>query len=311
MANWLIDNANVKRGTTYTRHLDIFRNFSVSTESGSPKEIRTGNPVVRTHTAVDPRNVKLFNSGSGIGIGLTSPAENSSTKLADLDLDAMKTWLDANAVTSPVIAFGYVFASNDEDVTQKHALENARYITSKYNPSLKQTDMIDIKDGSTVWSSPDTKDMVVYFMAGKVDGIADTYYILLNAMRTEMYETLIDTTNHKFETIELGTGTYSDFLIKPVFDNATLQQDDVVLVTNDTFYFNPFGSEWYTTVGIDTSTVRFNLQTNLNWTQETSQRYKFTMGTDKQGVIVFEILGGSTDADPLSKIQRVFKVYRI
>jgi len=308
MANWLIDVANQKRGLSFLRHADNIKNHAVGIVDGSPTVFSQIAQPFRTHSAIDPRNAKLFNTESGYGIGF---ANESAEVVRNLDLDAIKTYLD-NHPECPTIALAYVFADANENVTVRHAIENSKFITTKYDPDTSVTNVIDINNGDILWNTPEQKDVVLYFFAGKIKGVPNTYYIVLNSLRTEMFQTLNDSDNHKFETLDLGVGALQDYLIMPTFENATLESEDVVLATDSVFYMDPYSkNEFYAERGVDVSAITFRIKTNCVWEQVNPSRYKFNLGDKTSAVVVFEIENNLMENDPELKIQRIFKVYKV
>ena len=308
MANWLIDIANQKRGTAFLRHVDNVKNHAIGIVDGSPQVFSQIAQPFRTHSAVDPRNAKLFNTDSGYGIGLSN---DTNEVVRSLELDTIKNYLDANP-NCPTISLAYIFASPDENVTTRHAIENSKYITTIYDNDATATNVVDIETGDILWNTPTQKDIQIYLFAGKIKGVPDTYYLVLNSLRTEMYETLNDTANHKFEHLDLGVGAISDFLIMPTFENATLESEDVVLATDAVFYMNPFTkNEFYENHSVDLSQIRFRVRSNCVWEQVTPSRYKFNLGDKTSGVVVFEIENNLLEQDPELRIQKVFKVYKV
>jgi len=308
MANWLIDIANQKRGLSFLRHADAIKNHSIGLVDGAPKVFAGIDQPFRSHSAVDPRNAKLFNTESGFGIGLS----NETTEIIrSLELDTIKNYLDTHP-ECPTIALAYVFADRNENVTVRHAVENSKYITTKYDTDASVTNVIDIETGNTLWNTPTQNDVVLYFFAGKINGVPDTYYLVLNSLRTEMFETLNDSSSHKFELLDMGVGSLRDYLIRPTFENATLESEDIVLASDSVFYMDPYSKNaFYEEKGIDVSQIRFSVKTSCSWEQVNSSRYKFNLGDKESAVIVFEITGNLLDQDPELKIQRTFKVYKV
>ena len=308
MANWLIDVANQKRGLSFLRHADSVKNYSVGLVDGSPKVFSRIDQPFRTHSAVDPRNAKLFNTESGFGIGLSN---EDAQVVRTLELDTIKNYLD-NHPECPTIALAYVFSDSNENTTVRHAVENSKYITTKYDPDTSVTNVIDIESGDILWNTPTRKDVVLYFFAGKINGVPNTYYLVLNSLRTEMFETLNDSENHKFELLDMGVGALRDYLIMPTFENATLESDDIVIASDSVFYMDPYSkNEYYEDRGIDVSGINFKIKTSCSWEQVNSSKYKFNLGDKDSAVIVFEITGNLLDQDPELKIQRIFKVYKV
>lgn len=308
MANWLIDIANQKRGTSFLRHVDNIKNHAVGTVGGELQVFSQIDQPFRTHSAVDPRNAKLFNTDTGYGIGLSN---DTNEVVRSLELDIIKNYLDANP-GCPAIALAYIFDSPTANVTTRHAIENSKYITTAYDNDTSVTNVINIENGDILWNTPTTNDIQVYLFAGKIKGVPDTYYIILNSLRTEMYETLNDTDSHTFETLDLGVGALSDFLILPTFENASLESDDVVLANDSVFYMDPYTrNEFYVDRGINLSAIAFKIKTNLTWEQVAPDRYKFNLGDKDSGIIVFEIPSNYMETDPELKIQKVFKVYKV
>jgi len=308
MANWLIDVANQKRGISFLRHADNIKNHAVGIVDGAAKVFSQIDQPFRTHSAVDPRNAKLFNTDSGYGIGLSN---TTNEVIRTLELTKIKNYLDANP-SCPTIALAYVFDNPEENVTTRHAIENSKYITTAYDNASNTTNVIDIETGDILWNTPTKNDIQLYLFAGKINGVPDTYYIILNSLRTEMYETLSDSTDHKFETIDLGVGALQDYLIMPTFENATLESEDVVLASDSIFYMDPYTkNEFYTERGVDVSNITFRIKTNCVWEQVNPTRYKFNLGDKTSAVVVFEIENNLMETDPELKIQRIFKVYKV
>lgn len=308
MANWLIDVANQKRGISFLRHADNIKNHAVAVVDGAPKLYSQIVQPFRTHSAVDPRNVKLFNTDSGYGIGLSNDVNEV---VRTLELDKIKNYLDSNPAC-PTIALAYVFASPEENVSTRHAIENSKYITTVYDADADVTNVVDIENGDLLWNTPTKNDIQLYLFAGKINGVPDTYYIILNALRTEMYETLNDNDNHKFETIDLGVGAIQDYLIMPTFENATLESQDIVLADNSVFYMDPYTkNEFYTERNVDVSKIKFRIRTSCAWEQVTPSKYKFNLGDKTSAVIVFEIENNLMETDPELRIQKIYKVYKV
>jgi hypothetical protein len=110
----------------------------------------------------------------------------------------------------------------------------------------------------------------------------------------------------------MGVGSLRDYLIRPTFENATLESEDIVLASDSVFYMDPYSKNaFYEEKGIDVSQIRFSVKTSCSWEQVNSSRYKFNLGDKESAVIVFEITGNLLDQDPELKIQRTFKVYKV
>lgn len=308
MTNWLIDVANQKRGLSYLKHADNIKNHAVGIVSGQKQFFSQIDQPFRTHSAVDPRNAKLFNTDTGFGIGLSN---GDNEIIRTLELDTIKNFLDSHDGT-PFVALAYPFNSPDESVTNRHAIENSKYISTKYDPDTNVTNVIDIETGDILWNTPTKKDTILYFFAGKIDGVPNTYYLVLNSLRTEMFETLNDNESHTFETLDLGVGAIEDYLIMPTFENASLESEDIVLASDSVFYMDPYTrNEFYVEKGIDPANITFRCKASCKWEQVNSSKFKFSLEDKDSAIIVFEIKNNMFEIDPDLKIQRIFKVYKV
>ena len=206
MAHWLIDTGNTKRGVFYTKHQDMVNNGKiVENTDGTLTGVLGEEKMFNFHTAVDPRNLKITSemNGSNVNVymGLT---KNDASFKVQLDLDAIKNYLDSDkAKTSPIVFLSYIFNDGEDEVSIKEAIQNHKCVSKL---SKDSAEVIDIKTGEVLWTAPTTKNVVNYMFAGKIAGVPDTYYICLNSFRTELYENLLDGANHSFDFLDQSVG---------------------------------------------------------------------------------------------------------
>lgn len=313
MAHWLIDTGNNKRGLFYTKHQDIASNGKLLDDgNGNLIPVLGEEKIFKAHSAVDPRNLKITSERDGsdvkVYIGLTK-AENVGFKVP-LDLDAIKTFLDSEqGKTTPAVSVSYVFADKDENVATRTAIENHQYLGKI---SKNQPDMIDIKTGKVLWSAPDSKNVINYLFAGKLAGIPDTYYICLNSFRTELYEELENGDNHSFEFLDNGVGALKNFLLRPIINNGSLLDNDIIIAPKAEFSINLFSIKGYIGQrGLTANDVSINVKTNLTYTKSDDGLLTFNFGEKSTGYISLHIASNNLlDQDPDLSLRRTFTVHR-
>jgi hypothetical protein len=265
MAKWLIDIGNNKRGLYFSKIQDITAIASLTEENGEYVANFSQDSMYASHSQTDPRNVIIFEEVQEDGsivtsIGLKKTNESTSQPLR---LDAIKTFLDsAQSATSPLVALQFQFDSASANVTTKHAIENARYVT-KITNEVGNYDMVDIITDEVVWSSPEKKHVVNYFFAGKIKSLPDTYFILLNGFRTELYQELTESNGHTFEYLSQSSGSFKNFLLNSSVVNGKLF-DDTIFAQSQIITVKPFGNRhcWLTKHNLTTSNVDYEFESN-------------------------------------------------
>lgn len=313
MAHWLIDTGNTKRGLFFTKHQDISSNGKLLDDgNGNLVPVLGEEKMFKAHSAVDPRNLRITSEQDGsdvkVYMGLTR-SENIGFKVP-LDLDAIKTFLDSDeGRTSPTVFVSYVFANKDEDISTRTAVENHKYISKL---SKNQPDMIDIKTGEVLWTAPDSKHVINYMFAGKVSGIPNTYYLCLNSFRTELYEDIPSGDNHSFEFLDAGFGTLKNVLLRPIINNGSLLDNDIIIAPKAEFSINLYSNKGY--IGqrsLTASDVTVNVKTNLTYTKSEDGLLTFNFGDKTTGYVSLHIASNSLlDQDPDLSIRRTFTVHR-
>jgi|TARA_B100001094_G_C18192764_1_gene808429 hypothetical protein len=313
MAHWLIDTSNNKKGLFYTKHQDIANNGKlIEGDDGNVIPVLGQEKMFQFHSAVDPRNIKLtsdeVDGKTNYFIGLTN-SSGASFKVP-FELDTIQTYLDSDsAKTSPIVFVSYVFDNADESVETKFAIENHKYLAKI---SKDKPDVIDIKTGNPVWSSPDSKHIVNYMFAGKLSGIPDTYYICLNSFRTEVYKDLASNENHTIEILDNSVGAIKNMILKPIVSNGTIVDNDILIAPKQQFSLNLFSNKGY--IGqrsLTASNVEINVKTNLTYTKHDDGILEFDFGDKHTGYVSLHITSNSLlDQDPDLALRRTFTVHR-
>jgi hypothetical protein len=268
MANWLIDTGNTKRGFYFSRIQDIFKNANIQQVDGElVTSFADGDSFMGYHSSIDPRNLVIFDD--------INPVTNESTtsiglKRVDavvsipLKLDTVKAFLDSDQGSiSPIVALQYQFESPDAAVTTREAIEAAKYVT-KVTTAEGVMQAVDIETGETIWQSPDKTHVVNYVFFGKVDGVPDTYYMLLNSFRTELYNELRESNGHKFFFLDQSTGGMKEFLLRPEFSGAKLLDNDVVVAAGNVFSMNLFdeNSAIIANTSVTPASIEYSVESN-------------------------------------------------
>ena len=155
MNNWIIDTGNTKRGVFYTRTADLISNAKIKKE-GDVLSPTLGEKVMRTHSQIDPRNIKLFHEDNKFHVGFANEFKEWKR---ELDLDNIKKYLDSDdEELSPFVSLSYIFASKEESVNNVDALMAAQYITKKEIDGAST--VVDIVTGKSLWSHPKEKDVL-------------------------------------------------------------------------------------------------------------------------------------------------------
>ena len=307
MNNWIIDTGNTKRGVFYTRTADLISNAKIKKE-GDILTPTLGEKVMRTHSQIDPRNIKLFHEDNKFHVGFANEFKEWKR---ELDLDNIKKYLDSDdEVLSPFVSLSYIFASKEESVNNVDALMAAQYITKKEVDGLST--VVDIVTGKSLWAHPKEKDVLNYLIFGKIKGLPNTYYILLNGFRVELFEDLPTTKEHNFEYIDLGTGELPKFWFNPKWTGAGLLDNDTVLTPKQEFSvdLNHAGSR-FAMLGYNKDDVKVNLRSNIPYTVPSTGVYKFDMGDKETGYISLHLPSNNIlDLDPEMAIRRTFTVHK-
>lgn len=313
MAHWLIDTGNNKKGLFYTKHQDIANNGKlIEHEDGTITPVLGEEKMFQFHSAVDPRNLKITSEKDGDNvnyyIGLTK-SEGIGFKVP-FDLDAIKTYLDSDkSKTSPIVFVSYIFADENESVETKYAIENHKYLAKI---SKDKPEVIDIKTGETVWTSPESKNIVNYMFAGKVAGIPNTYYICLNSFRTELYQDLHSGPKHSFQMLDAGIGAIKNMILNPIITNGSLLDNDIIIAPKSDFTVNLFSNKRYIGQrGLTASDVTVNVKTNLTYTRSDDGLLTFKFGESASGYISLHIASNMLlDQDPDLSLRRTFTVFK-
>lgn len=310
MSTWIIDHGNTKRGYHFSITQDNVSTMNVIEEGGIKKVLNKPNTML-VHSASDPRNAKLYQTTLEDGttqlkIGLTGE-ENEAGQ--PLDLDVIKSYLDsADGALSSLVSLTYVFESADAVVSTKDAIENAKLITKKYNAETDTENYVDITNSSVLWSSGTQKNVVNYFYAGKVSGVTDTYFIMLNGFRTELYQDLDPIGGHSFAYTSSGGEGLRSKLITPIVSNATLVDNDVILAPKNELTIDMFSKNSLLTVG----NVNFSVKTNCErWEQADNGAFKFVIGDRETAYVSIAIpCTPALDLDNRLAVRRTFTIHK-
>lgn len=317
MANWLIDSGNTKRGFYFSNIQDIFKNGVIQEVDGEVvPSLGDGDSFMGYHSSIDPRNLVIFDE--------INPETNAATtsiglKRADqavsipLELDAVKAFLDSDAGnTSPIVALQYQFESPDAAVTTREAISDAKYVT-KVTATDGTMRAVDIETNATIWQSPNKTHVVNYVFFGKVNGVPDTYYMLLNSFRTELYSELRETNGHKFFYLDQATGGMRNFFIRPEFTNAKLLDNDVVIASSDNFTMKLFdeNAAIFANTSIGLGDVDYTFESNA------------LVADDGQGGLAIDMTGRESaylsvkiaddivlDQEPKISVRRTFTIHK-
>lgn len=318
MANWLVDTGNTKRGFYFTHLQELFKNGVITREEDNSitSSIANGDTFMGYHSSIDPRNLIIFddvNPETGeitTSIGLK---RGDATVTIPLELDAVKAFLDStDGEVSPVVALQYQFASPDAAVTTREAIENATYVTKVTLPDGTMR-AINILNNATVWQSPNKKHVVNYVFFGKVNGIPDTYFMLLNSFRTELYNDLQTANGHNFFYLDQSTGGMKNYLLRPVISGAKLLDNDVIVAESDSFDINVFGSlvDFLSKSGLSAADINLTVSTNATYTDNGSGQLTFDMTGKNYAYISLKIGEHAVlDPDPRFSVRRTFTVHR-
>jgi len=310
MATWIIDSGNTKKGYHFSITQDNVSTMNIVEEAGIKKSISKPLTML-VHSASDPRNTKLYiktleNGTKQLYFGLTK--DNSSAG-QPIDLDVIKAYLDSSAgQISSLVSMTYIFDDAEAEVTTKDAVENSKLITKQYDAENDIENYIDITNSEVLWSTGTQKSVVNYFYAGKVSGINDTYFIMLNGFRTELFANLESINSHTFDyTISGGDGLKSK-LITPIVSNATLVDNDIILAPKNEFTIDMFTMNSLLNVG----SVNFSVKTNCErWEQQDNGSFKFVIG-DRETAYVSILIPTTPalDLDNKIAIRRTFTVHK-
>lgn len=316
MANWIVDTGNTKRGFYFSHIQDIFKNgFIYRDENDSLiAELTSSDNFMGYHSSVDPRNVIIFdetNPETGEVVTMVGLKRLDQVAAIPLKLDMVKQFLDSSdAEVSPIVALQYQFASADASVTTKQAIENAIYVT-KIGAADGTARAINIADGSTVWETPNKTHVVNYLLFGKVAGVANTYFILLNSFRTELYNELQESNGHKFHYIDQSTGGMKNFFIRPVLTGATLLDNDIIVADSDTFSLSLFNGSFLSDAGLTINDISFAVSSSISYTDNGNGQLSFDL-TGKDHAYVSIKVGSNIvlDQEPKISIRRSFNIYK-
>lgn len=315
MAKWLIDIGNNKRGFYFSKVQDITANAFLTESGGEYVANFDEAGIYAFHSQTDPRNVIIFEEiledGSAVtSIGLKKVNESTSQPL---NLDAIKTFLDSDqSATSPLVALQYQFDSPAAEVTTRTAIENARYVTKITNPDGSHN-MVDIISNETVWSSPEQKHVVNYLFAGKISSVPDTYFILLNAFRTELYQELSESNGHTFEYLNQSTGSFKNFFIRPDVVNGRVF-DDVIFAENQNMVVKPFGHvhQFLMKNNLTANDISYEFETNCeSCTKDANGNLNIDLGTKPVAYLSISLPSNNLlDLGPDLAIRRTFTIHR-
>jgi hypothetical protein len=305
MANWLIDTGNTKRGFYFSRIQDIFKNANVQQVDGElVTSFANGDSFMGYHSSIDPRNLVIFDD--------INPVTNEATtsiglKRVDavvsipLELDTVKAFLDSDQGSiSPLVALQYQFESPDAAVTTREAIEAAKYVTK-------------VTTAETIWESPNKTHVVNYVFFGKVNGVPDTYYMLLNSFRTELYNELRDSNGNKFFYLDQSTGGMKEFLLRPEFSGAKLLDNDVVVADGDVFSINFFdeNSAIIANTSVTPANIDYSVESNALVADNGAGGLTVDMsGRDFAYVSVKIASGIILDHGPMIEVRRTFTIHK-
>jgi hypothetical protein len=317
MANWLIDTGNTKRGFYFSRIQDIFKNANVQQVDGElVTSFADGDSFMGYHSSIDPRNLVIFDD--------INPVTNEATtsiglKRVDavvsipLELDTVKAFLDSDqGSVSPMVVLQYQFESPDAAVTTREAIESAKYVT-KVTTDEGVMQAVDIKTGETIWESPNKTHVVNYVFFGKVNGVPDTYYMLLNSFRTELYNELRDSNGNKFFYLDQSTGGMKEFLLRPEFSGAKLLDNDVVVADGDVFSINFFdeNSAIIANTSVTPANINYSVESNALVADNGAGGLTVDMsGRDFAYVSVKIASGIILDHGPMIEVRRTFTIHK-
>jgi hypothetical protein len=317
MANWIIDTGNNKRGFYFSTMQDVFKNAVINLDGdGNPvASMGDGSDFAGTQSTRDPRNMLIHETTEDgvttVQIGPINQAENVSVPL---ELDAVKNFLDTHDATmAPMVMLQYQFASSDEKVTPGAAIQGAKYV-GKTNADgvMKAVDILD--SNSVIWEAPNKKDVVNYIAFGKLNGLPNTYYMLLNSFRTELYHELQDTSANTFIYLDQATGGMRNAIMRPSFTNAKLLDNDIIIASNDSVTMNIFNDEaaiFNSSTGITTSNIDYTVDSNASITDNGSGTITIDMTGREVAYISITVASDIfLPKDPRLSIQRTFTVHK-
>jgi hypothetical protein len=315
MAKWLIDIGNNKRGFYFSKVQDITSNAFLTESKGEYVANFDESGMYAFHSQTDPRSVIIFeetleDESAVTSIGLKKVNESTSQPLR---LDAIKTFLDsAQSATSPLVALQYQFESASANVTTREAIENARYVTKITNIDGSHR-MVDIVSEETVWTSPEQKHVVNYLFAGKIASVPDTYFILLNGFRTELYQELNESNGNTFEYLSQSTGSFKNFFIKPAVVNGKLF-DDIIFAEGQNIVVKPFGefNQFLAKHSLSANDVSYEFETNsVSCTKDSNGNLNIDLGTKTIAYLSISIPSNNLlDLGPDLAIRRTFTIHR-
>lgn len=309
MTTWVIDSGNTKRGYHFSTTQDNVSTMNIIEQNGVKTSI--SKPVtMNVHAAGDPRNAKLFQvteeGVTRLKFGLTR--EDSSAGQV-LDLDVIKAYLDSDdGALSSLVSMTYVFENADSVVSTKDAVENAKLITKKYNAETEVENYVDITNNEVLWSTGTAKSVVNYFYAGKVSGVTDTYFIMMNGFRTELFQELDAIGDHNFDYVVSGSEGLKSKLITPIVSNATLVDNDIILAPKNEFTIDIFSMNSLLTTGNTTYRVKTNCE---RWEQQDNGSFKFIIGDRETAYVsIFIPTTPALDLDNRIAVRRTFTVHK-
>lgn len=315
MAIWIIDTGNTKRGFYFSKVQDITSHAYLKEDNNDYIPVFGNEKVYAFHTQSDPRSMVIFEKENENGSFTTSIGlknfDNSSTS-QPLRLEEIKEFLDsADSNLSPVVMLQYQFDSPDADVANSEAIENARYVT-KITDTQGNSRIVDIITDETVWSSPEQKHVINYFFAGKIKSIPDTYFILLNSFRTELYQELRTFENHVFEYLDHATGSFGDFFIRPSVSNGKIF-GDTIFAESSNIKLKIFGetNEFLSNNNFTANDINYEYESNLICSKNSEGNLDIDLGDKTVGFVSINIPSNNMlDVAPDIAIRRTFTVHR-
>jgi len=314
MAKWLIDTGNTKKGFYFSKVQDVVSHAYLKEENSEYIPVLGGQNMYAAHSQTDPNNIIIFEKQNEDGSFVTSiglKRFDLSTS-QPLRLDEIKAYLDsAEAELSPVVALQYQFETADADVSNSEAIENARYIT-KVTDAEGNSKIVDILTDETVWDSPELKHVINYLFIGKIKSIPDTYYILLNGFRTELYQQLQQFGEHTFEYLDQATGSFKNYFIRPTVENGKLF-DDVIFAEAQSLKLKVFGDQnfFLSSNNLTANDVDYKFESSVSCVKDADGNLDIDMGDKTTAFVsVFIPSNNMLDVTPDMSIRRTFTIHR-
>lgn len=314
MAIWLIDSGNTKRGFYFSKIQDIVSHAYLKEENSEYVPAFSDESIYSFHSQMDPNSIVIFEKEQEDGSFVTSVGLRrfDMETSQPLRLDEIKAFLDsADSDLSPVVALQYQFESPDAAVSNSEAIENARYVT-KVTDTNGYSSVVDIVTGETVWGTPEQKHVINYLFAGKIKSIPNTYFILLNAFRTELYQELRTFGGHTFDYLDQATGSFKNYFIRPSVESGKIF-DDVIFADAQTLKLDVFGEEnfFLSSNNLTANDINYEIESSVTCVKDADGNLDIDMGDKTMAFVSIYIPSNNLiDAAPDMSIRRTFTIYR-